>query len=116
MKLLFNTENKTVELQNSNNEMIDFWKVENEKIATISGNGNTARIYTKDYGSTNVVVTDLRSGISMSYKIGTAVKNFIFTEDTGETSYGYPMITLVLGETISRLAVSYHEKEAFNSV
>ena len=31
MKLVFDVENKTVELINSKNEMIDAWKVENEK-------------------------------------------------------------------------------------
>ena len=31
MKLVFNTENKTVELQNENNEVVDFWKAETEK-------------------------------------------------------------------------------------
>ena len=87
------------------------WKVEDEKIATISGNGNTARIYTKDYGKTNVVVNDLRSGISKSYEIGTAVTDFMFTEDTGETNYGYPMITLVIGET-HQLQCSYNPSYA----
>lgn len=38
MKLLFNTQNKTVELQNSNNEMVDFWKVENEKVFLFTKN------------------------------------------------------------------------------
>ena len=72
------------------------WRVEDENIATISGNGEMAEIYTRNYG--NVVVTDLISGVSQSLSIGTAISDFVFTEDTGETNKGYPMITLALGE------------------
>ena len=74
------------------------WRVEDENIATISGNGEMAEIYTRNYGKTNVVVTDLISGVSQSLSIGTAISDFVFTEDTGETNKGYPMITLALGE------------------
>ena len=38
MKLVFNTENKTVALQNSNNEIIDSWKAESEKAFFFSKN------------------------------------------------------------------------------
>ena len=38
MKLVFNTENKTVELQNENNEVVDFWKAESEKAFFFSKN------------------------------------------------------------------------------
>ena len=74
------------------------WTVKNTSIATISGNGNTASLNTKDFGRTEVVVTEKNTGISASYEFSTAVTDFQFTENTGETSHGYPKITMVVGE------------------
>lgn len=74
------------------------WEVEDTRIATMSGSGNSITLKTKDFGQTRVVVTEKNSGISASYDFATCVTDFRFTEDTGEKSYGYPAITLVVGE------------------
>ena len=74
------------------------WKVEDSSIASISSNGNSATLTTRNYGKTKVIVTEKNSGLSKSYDFGTAVTDFRFTENTGETGYGYPTITMVVGE------------------
>ena len=74
------------------------WKIENGSIASISGNGSNATLTTKDFGHTKVIVTEKNSGLSASYEFGTAVTDFQFTENTGETELGLPKITMVLGE------------------
>lgn len=75
------------------------WSVENENIATISGNGNDATLTTKNFGNTNVVVTDKITGVKASYCIGTCVTNFQFTETSRESQYGYPVITIAIDGT-----------------
>ena len=87
------------------------WSVENEDIATITGNNNTARIKTKDYGRTAVVVTDKISGISKRYEISTCVTNFKFTEKSNDTSYGLPVLTLTVGEQ-HQISCSYSPQYA----
>ena len=74
------------------------WKVEDARIATISGNGSSATLSTKDFGHTAVVVVEKNSGLNARYEFGTAVTDFQFTENTGETIYGDPKITMVIGE------------------
>ena len=74
------------------------WKVEDTRVATISGSGSSATLSTKDFGKTAVVVTEKNSGLTARYEFGTAVTNFQFTESTGETAYGAPKITMVVGE------------------
>lgn len=74
------------------------WKVEDARVATISGSGSSATLSTKDFGKTAVVVTEKNSGLTARYEFGTAVTDFQFTESTGETAYGVPKITMVVGE------------------
>lgn len=74
------------------------WKVENADIGSVSWSESNATLYTKNFGKSKLIVTDKNSGISASYDFGTAITNFSFTENTGETGYGYPMITMVVGE------------------
>ena len=87
------------------------WSIEDEKIATISGNNNTAKIQTKDYGRTAVIVTDKISGISERYDFSTCVTNFKFTEESDETSYGLPVLTLTVGEQ-HQISCSYSPASA----
>ena len=87
------------------------WSIEDEKIATISGNNNTAKIKTKDYGRTAVIVTDKISGISERYDFSTCVTNFKFTEESDETSYGLPVLTLTVGEQ-HQISCSYSPASA----
>ena len=87
------------------------WSVENEDIATITGYNDTARIKTKDYGRSAVVVTDKISGISKRYEFSTCVTNFKFTEQSNETSYGLPVLTLTVGEQ-HQISCSYSPQSA----
>ena len=52
------------------------WKVEDSSIASISSNGNSATLTTRNYGKTKVIVTEKNSGLSKSYDFGTAVTDF----------------------------------------
>lgn len=73
------------------------WKVEDPRIATITGNGNKATLSTKDYGTSKVIVTEKNSGISQSYEFGTCVTDFQFAETSRENMYGYPVIKIAIG-------------------
>ena len=87
------------------------WSIEDEDIATITGNNKTAKIRTKDYGKTAVVVTDKISGISERYEFSTCVTNFKFTEESNETSYGLPVLELTVGEQ-HQISCSYSPSSA----
>lgn len=81
-----------------NNAATDYeWKVEDTSIASISGNGEQATLSTKNFGKTKVVVTEKNTGISESYEFGTCVTDFMFTETSRETQYGYPVVKIELG-------------------
>lgn len=83
-----------------NNAATDYeWSIEDASIASISGYENNATLYTKDFGNSKVIVTDKNSGISATYDFRTAVTNFEFTETSRETQYGYPVITIALGDS-----------------
>lgn len=82
-----------------NNAITNYeWKVENTNIATISANGNSATLTTKDYGMSKVIVTEKNTGISKSYDFGTCVTDFQFTESSSNTKYGYPVIKIAVGD------------------
>ena len=89
------------------------WEVENTNIASISGSGSSATLSTKDYGKTKVIVTETNSGISENYEIGTCVTDFQFKDNTGETAYGYPALTMLVGEK-HQLVYSYTPSYATN--
>ena len=73
------------------------WKVANSKIGTITSSGEKATLNTKNYGESNIIVTDKISGLSTSYKFATCVTNFMFTESSKVQNYGYPVVTIVVG-------------------
>lgn len=82
------------------NAVVDYeWKVEDTSIASISGNGSGATLYTRNYGQSKVIVTEKNSGMTATYDFGTAVTDFTFTETSRETQYGYPVITIAVGGT-----------------
>ncbi len=82
------------------------WSSSNTRVAKVEGNGASAEIYTEDYGESTISVTDKRTGLSASMTIHTMVEDFAWNESTGETMYGYPMITVYLNEE-HRLNYSY---------
>ena len=74
------------------------WKVSDSRVASIQGDGTSARIHTKDYGIAEIVVTDKISGKTASITISTSVSDFVWTENTGESYSGYPLITIEEGQ------------------
>lgn len=89
------------------NAVTDYeWSSSNTRVAKVEGSGNSAEIYTEDYGESTITVTDKRTGLSSSMTIHTLVEDFAWNESTSETMYGYPMITVYLNEE-HRLNYSY---------
>lgn len=89
------------------NAVTDYeWSSSNTRVAKVEGSGNSAEIYTEDYGESSITVTDKRTGLSASMTIHTLVEDFAWNESTSETMYGYPMITVYLNEE-HRLNYSY---------
>lgn len=82
------------------------WSSSDTRVAKVAGSGNSAEIYTEDYGESTITVTDKRTGLSASMTIHTLVEDFAWNESTSETMYGYPMITVYLNEEY-RLNYSY---------
>lgn len=81
------------------NAVTDYeWSSSNTRVAKVEGYGNSAEIYTEDYGETIITVTDKRTGLSASMTIHTLVEDFAWNESASETMYGYPMITVYLNE------------------
>lgn len=74
------------------------WSVSNPRVAEIQGGGLSRDIYTKDFGVTEIIVTDKISGKSASITVKTAVTDFEWKESTGSTYSGYPLITIEEGE------------------
>ena len=74
------------------------WTSSDTRVAKVYNYGNDAHIYTEDYGESTITVTDKRTGISASMTMRTLVEDFTWEEDSDETLYGYPMITILLGE------------------
>ena len=75
------------------------WTVSDERVAEIIGSGTNVRIHTKDFGKTNIVVTDILSGVSASLSLSTIVTDFSWNESTTETYFGDPVITLGVGSS-----------------
>ena len=89
------------------NAVTDYeWSSSNTRVAKVEGSGNSAEIYTEDYGESTITVTEKRTGLSASMTIHTLVEDFAWNESTSETMYGYPMITVYLNEE-HRLNYSY---------
>ena len=89
------------------NAVTDYeWSSSDTRVAKVAGSGNSAEIYTEDYGESTITVTDKRTGLSASMTIHTLVEDFAWNESTSETMYGYPMITVYLNEEY-RLNYSY---------
>lgn len=74
------------------------WTSSDETVATVYGDGSSARIYTEDYGEAVITVTDKRTGLAASMNIQTAVQGFRWEEPYDETYGSYPMITVYLDE------------------
>ena len=87
------------------------WSSSDTRVATVAGYGNSANIYTEDYGKSTISVIDKRSGLSASLTIQTAVENFTWKESTSDTMYGFPMITIYVGEG-HKLRCSYSPASA----
>ena len=87
------------------------WSSSDTRVAKVAGCGNSANIYTEDYGKSTISVIDKRSGLSASLTIQTAVENFTWKESTSDTMYGFPMITIYVGEG-HKLRCSYSPASA----
>ena len=96
------------------NAVTDYeWSSSNPKVAKIEGDGSSAKIYTEDYGESIISVLDRRSGVSASMNIHTIVENFQWNETSAETMYGYPLITIMVGDNY-KLSYSYTPAHATN--
>ena len=87
------------------------WSSSDTRVAKVAGYGNSANIYTEDYGESTISVTEKRSGLSASLTIHTVVENFTWKESTSDTMYGFPMITIYVGEG-HKLRCSYSPSSA----
>ena len=77
------------------------WKSSNSDAVSVISNGSSATVmsnYTST-GYTTLTVTDQRSGLSTSIKVYSYVPNFYWSESTGDTYSGYPLITIPVGGT-----------------
>ena len=74
------------------------WTSSDTRVAKVNAYGNNAYVYTEDYGESIITVTDKRTGISASMTIHTVVEDFKWEDASDETLYGYPQITILLGE------------------
>lgn len=89
------------------NAVTDYeWSSSDTRVAKVAGSGNSAKIYTEDYGESVISVTDKRSGLVASITIHTKVQEFTWNEATSDTMNGYPMITVYLNEE-HKLKCSY---------
>ncbi|MBO4340872.1 MAG: leucine-rich repeat protein [Bacteroidales bacterium] len=73
------------------------WSASDTRVASVQGNGTSATIRTNDYGITEITVKDKISGKTASITVSTVVNDFTWTENTGETYSGYPLITIEVG-------------------
>lgn len=87
------------------------WTSSNPRVAEVQGNGLSAKIQTKDFGTAIITVTDKISGKSVSMTVQTNVMDFQWQESTGSSYSGYPLITIDEGEEY-QLHFSYSPSSA----
>ena len=87
------------------------WSVSDESIATISSSGSGATLVTTDFGYGTVTVKDKYSGLSLSEDFSTRVREFYWTENTGKTYDGKPLVEIEVGEEY-QLHCSYSPESA----
>lgn len=80
------------------------WTITNDRIAEkivsgMTGGQASLQIFTIDFGSSDILLTDKLSGKSASINISTVVMDFVWTESTSETYAGFPLITISVGES-----------------
>ena len=87
------------------------WSVSDESIATISSSGSDATLVTTDFGKGIVTVKDKYSGLSLTENLQTRVYEFHWTENTGKTYDGNPLVEIEEGE-VYQLHCSYSPESA----
>lgn len=87
------------------------WSVSDESLATISSSGSDATLVITDFGKGAVSVKDKYSGLSLAADFTTRVREFYWTENTGKTYDGKPLVEIEVGEEY-QLHCSYSPESA----
>jgi uncharacterized protein YjdB len=85
------------------------WSVSDESLAEIIGEGRSIRLRAKDYGPSTIMVRDKISGLTASEQMVAGLVDFYWTENTGKTYNGCPLVEIEVGE--ERQLSCYYEPE-----
>jgi uncharacterized protein YjdB len=87
------------------------WSVSDESLAEISEDGSSITLRAKDYGPSTLMARDKISGLSASEQMIAGLVDFYWTENTGKTFNGCPLVEIEVGEE-RRLSCFYKPEYA----
>jgi len=73
------------------------WSVSDESLAEIIGEGHSIILRAKDYGPSSLTVRDKVSNLSATEKMSARLTDFYWTENTGMTYNGCPLVEIEIG-------------------
>lgn len=74
------------------------WSVSDASIAELIGEGHSIKLRAKDYGPATLTVRDKISNLSVSEEMKARLSDFYWTESTGLTRNGCPLVEIEIGE------------------
>lgn len=74
------------------------WSISDETLADISGEGRSIVLHAKDFGPSTLMVRDKISNLSVSEEMKARLSDFYWTENTGKTYAGCPLVEIEIGE------------------
>ena len=74
------------------------WSVSDESLAEIAGEGRSIVLRAKDFGPSTLTVRDKVSNLSVSETMRARLTDFYWTENSGMTHAGCPLVEIEIGE------------------